>query len=114
MRIKHLTIRNFRSIQTLAVDLPQVCALVGPNNAGKSNLLDAIRRVLGGAWLRVSDFGPDDIYLRDPERDIDIVCTLDPPLQYAKFKAAPPTEIHGFSFQYTRYKVGENTSDWRE
>lgn len=108
MRIKRLSIRNFRSIQTLDVDLPQVCALVGPNNAGKSNLLDAIRRVLGGSWLRVSDFSPDDIYLRDPERDIEITCTLDPPLQYVKFKNAPPTEIHSFSFRYTRYKVGEN------
>jgi putative ATP-dependent endonuclease of the OLD family len=31
-----------------------------------------------------------------------------PPLQYVKFKSAPPTEIHAVSFQYTRYKVGEN------
>jgi ABC-type cobalamin/Fe3+-siderophores transport system ATPase subunit len=108
MRIKRLSIRNFRSIQSLDVDLPMVCALVGPNNAGKSNLLGAVRRVLGGGWVRVSDFGPDDIYLRDTERDIEITCTLDPPLQYVKFKNAPPTDVHALSFQYTRYKVGEN------
>jgi len=108
MRITRLSIRNFRSVQTLDVHLPQVCALVGPNNAGKTNILEAIRRVLGGSYLRVSDFGANDIYLRDAERDIEISCTLDPPLQYIKFKNAPSAEVHALSFKYTRYKIGKN------
>jgi predicted ATP-dependent endonuclease of OLD family len=47
MRISRLRVQNFRSIQDLEVDLPRVCALVGPNNAGKSNILLAIQRVIG-------------------------------------------------------------------
>ena len=46
LRISKLAIENFRSIEDITLDLPQVCALVGPNNAGKSNILEALRRVL--------------------------------------------------------------------
>lgn len=47
MRLKSLHIENFRSINKLDIELPQVCGIVGPNNAGKTNLLEAIKRVLG-------------------------------------------------------------------
>jgi putative ATP-dependent endonuclease of the OLD family len=68
MKLKHIKIKNFRSVQTLDIELPQVCAIVGPNNAGKSNILEAIRRVLAGDWgPRASSFSDDDVYLRDPE-----------------------------------------------
>jgi putative ATP-dependent endonuclease of OLD family len=107
MRISRLCVRNFRSIEDVSFDIPKVCALVGPNNAGKSNLLEALRRVLGTNWVSVSSFAPDDVYLHDQTRDIEISCTLDPPVQYQRFKNAPVTEIHGLSFEYTRYKVGD-------
>ncbi|MEA3069114.1 MAG: putative ATP-dependent endonuclease of the family [Alphaproteobacteria bacterium] len=47
MKISKLRIQNFRSIENLEFDVPEVCALVGTNNAGKTNILEAIRRVLG-------------------------------------------------------------------
>jgi ABC-type cobalamin/Fe3+-siderophores transport system ATPase subunit len=108
MRISRLRIRNFRSIQELDIPVQQICALVGPNNAGKSNVLEAIRRVLEGSWLRASDFGTDDIFLHDDQRDIEIVCAFDPPLEYVRFKNADPVAIHSVSFKYTKYKVGPN------
>ncbi len=86
LRISRLRIKNFRSIQELDVQLPQVCAVVGPNNAGKSNILGGIRRALGASWLSVNDFGEDDIYYRDPDRDIEIWCTVEPPVPYQKFQ----------------------------
>ena len=46
MQIKSLRVKNFRSIQELYLELPRICAFVGPNNSGKTNLLEAIRRVL--------------------------------------------------------------------
>jgi putative ATP-dependent endonuclease of the OLD family len=113
MRIRRIRIENFRSIQHLEAIVPQVCALVGPNNAGKSNLLEAIRRVLESSWVRAADFGRDDIFLHDDERDIEIACELDPPLQYVKFKHTDPVEIHGVSFKYTRYKIGPNKGEPR-
>ena len=56
MRISRISIANFRSIKDLTVNLPHVCALVGPNNAGKSNLLEAIHRVIGRDWVSKTSF----------------------------------------------------------
>lgn len=106
MRISRIQIQNFRSIQALDLELPQICAVIGPNNAGKSNLLEALRRVLGKPWLRVGDFDEDDVYGRDPNRDITVVLALEPPAQYQKYKGGPTTDIVGLKYEYTRYKVG--------
>jgi putative ATP-dependent endonuclease of OLD family len=113
MRISRLRIKNFRSIQSLDLLVPQICALVGPNNAGKSNVLEAIRRVLAGSWVRAGDFSQDDIFLRDEERDIEIICEFDEPIEYVKFKNADPAAIHGVSFRYTRYKRGPTKGEPR-
>jgi putative ATP-dependent endonuclease of the OLD family len=107
VRISSLSITNFRSIETLTIPVPQVCALIGPNNAGKSNIMEALRRVLGTGWVTVSSFSPDDIFLREAERAITISCALDPPVAYHRFKGAPQTNIHGLTFEYTKYKIGE-------
>ena len=45
--------------------------------------------------------------MHDSARDIMISCSVEPPIQFRKFKNAPPTAIHGLSFEYTRYKIGE-------
>jgi len=58
-RISHISVSNFRSIKRLEIDLPQLRTLVGPNNAGKSKILLAIRRVLEREWVTVSDFSED-------------------------------------------------------
>jgi putative ATP-dependent endonuclease of OLD family len=113
MRISRLRIKNFRSIQCLDLLVPQICALVGPNNAGKSNVLEAIRRVLAASWVRAGDFSQDDIFLRDEERDIEIICEFDEPIEYVKFKNADPAAIHGVSFRYTRYKRGPDKGEPR-
>lgn len=39
--------------------------------------------------------------------------SFDPPLQYAKFKGAPATEIPTLSFEFTRYKIGEQKGERR-
>lgn len=113
MKIKGLSIKNFRSIKELEIELPQICALVGPNNAGKSNFLFAIYKVLGRDWVSVTSFDENDVYLRDAERDIEISFSFDPPIQYQKYKNTNPVGIHGFSFKYMRYKVGERKGQRR-
>ena len=78
MRLKRIKVENFRSVQALEIELPQVCAIVGPNNVGKSNILEAMRRVLSGEWgPRASSFSEDDMYLRDAELDIAIECSFE-------------------------------------
>jgi CRISPR-associated exonuclease Cas4 len=42
MRIKHLKIRNFRSIRDLSFECTPLMTLLGPNNHGKSNILSAL------------------------------------------------------------------------
>jgi predicted ATP-dependent endonuclease of OLD family len=109
VRIKSLSVKNFRSLQKLNIELPQVCALVGPNNSGKSNILEVIRRILGSEWgARLSQFSEDDVYLRDGDLDITIECTLDPPVPYRRLKNADPIEVHHLLFEYNRYKRGNS------
>jgi putative ATP-dependent endonuclease of OLD family len=113
MRISRLRIRNFRSIQELEVPVSQICALVGPNNAGKSNILEAIRRVLAASWVRAGDFSTDDIFRHEDQREIEIDCAFDPSLEYVKFKNTVPVAVHSVSFKYTRYKIGPNKGEPR-
>ena len=113
MRISHLAITNFRSIGNLELDLPQICALVGPNNAGKSNILRAIQRVLARDWVSVSSFDEQDVYSRDPDLDLSIALTFDPAIGYRRFKGADPVDISTLSFEFTRYKVGERKGQRR-
>ena len=43
MKLKHVTIHNFRGIHDASLNLFDYNLLVGPNNAGKSTVIDAIR-----------------------------------------------------------------------
>src|SRR5438105_1948462 len=106
MRISRLVVDNFRSIEHLDIELPQMGAIIGPNNAGKSNLLLAIQRVLGRDWVRVGDFQDEDVYGGDADKDVRIAVTFDPPLVYQKFKGAPVANVSTLVFEYTRYKIG--------
>ncbi len=58
LRLKEIHIRNFRSIYDEKFDLPAFTILVGKNNVGKSNLLEAIRILLEGTGkdIKESDF----------------------------------------------------------
>lgn len=113
MRISKIRIENFRSIKSLDLKVPSVCCLVGPNNAGKSNLLLAIQRVLGRDWVSVNSFEELDVYAHDQSADVAIQISFEPGIPYSKFKAADPVLISTLSFEYTRYKVGENKGERR-
>ncbi|MBT9168989.1 MAG: DNA replication and repair protein RecF [Syntrophomonadaceae bacterium] len=113
MKISQLKIENFRSIKKLEIKLPQICALVGPNNSGKSNILLGIQRVLGRDWVSVSSFDEDDVYCRNSDADVTVALSFDPPLKYTKLKGFDPVDISTLSFEYTRYKVGEQKGQRR-
>jgi putative ATP-dependent endonuclease of OLD family len=114
MRIAQLEIRNFRSIPNATLDLPALCALVGPNNSGKSNLLLALSRVFGRAWVNAQSFDDEmDRFQRDSDRDVVIKVTFDAPIQYQRFKAGPSVDIASLEFKLTRYKRGEKSGEPR-
>jgi putative ATP-dependent endonuclease of OLD family len=62
--LKHIRIRNFRSIESLDLELGITNLLIGQNNTGKSNFLRAINVALGS----MTDFNEADIYVADGER----------------------------------------------
>lgn len=69
-RLKRVLLKNFRSCVAFEADLSEFTALVGYNNAGKSNVLGAIRWAVKGGALTASDFND----LRQPvsvEFDVD-------------------------------------------
>lgn len=50
MRITRLRIENFRSIRNLDIELGDTSVFIGPNNVGKTAILDAVRLVLTRRW----------------------------------------------------------------
>lgn len=46
--LTRLTVRNFKSLRDVTVELPRLAVFFGPNSAGKSNLLDAIQAL---SWI---------------------------------------------------------------
>jgi len=70
MRITRLRISNFRSIKTLDLELNETTVLIGPNNAGKTAILDAVRIVLTRRWgQHGTGFTEYDVHLADEDAD---------------------------------------------
>lgn len=70
MRIVRLSIQNFRSIKSLDLDLSDTTVLIGPNNAGKTAILDAVRIALTRRWgQRGTGFTEYDVHLADENAD---------------------------------------------
>lgn len=70
MRLTRIEIRNFRSIRHLVVDLGKTTVFVGPNNAGKTAILDAVRIALTRRWgQRGTGFTEYDVHLMNDADD---------------------------------------------
>lgn len=114
MKIGTITISGYRSINdTLTLELGSINALVGPNNAGKSNILNAINTVLGRDWITVNNFGNNDVFLNSHDRDIEITIEFQEPILFHQYKGIDPIPIPKISFLYTRYKIGDKAGQRR-
>jgi putative ATP-dependent endonuclease of OLD family len=70
VRITRLHIENFRSIKTLDLELGDTTVLIGPNNAGKTAVLDAVRIALTRRWgQRGTGFTEYDVHLATEHDD---------------------------------------------
>jgi putative ATP-dependent endonuclease of OLD family len=70
MKITNLQIENFRSIRSLSLDLDDTTLLIGPNNAGKSAVLEAVRIALSRRWgQRGTGFTEEDVHRTDDNSD---------------------------------------------
>ena len=64
MRLTRIHIENFRSIRALDLELCDSTVLIGPNNAGKTAILDAVRIALTRRWgQRGTGFTEYDVHL---------------------------------------------------
>lgn len=64
MKVTSLRIDNFRSIKSLNIQLGDTTVFIGPNNAGKTAILDAVRIALTRRWgQRGTGFTEYDIHL---------------------------------------------------
>ena len=59
-KLSTIEIKNFKSIIEIDFDLSEYLPLVGYNNAGKSNILEAIQWVLRKSSLKAIDFNDVD------------------------------------------------------
>ena len=62
--LKKVRISNYRSIESLSLDLGLFNLLIGQNNTGKTNFLKAVTLSISGA----SDISEEDIFIAQDER----------------------------------------------
>jgi len=78
--IKSIEVTNFRSIQYLNLHPQSLCALVGANSSGKSNILKAIDLVLGEGWTTKAKVARELFF--DAAEAINIVIELTNPIEW--------------------------------
>ena len=70
MRITRLYIENFRSIRKLDIALGETTVFIGPNNVGKSAILEALRTAFTRQWSqRRGGFTEYDVHVRNDDDD---------------------------------------------
>lgn len=73
MQLRQVTVRHFRSLRDITVDIGSHTALIGSNGAGKSSLLKAIEKFYSTA----KSLDIDDYYARDLSNPVEIELTFD-------------------------------------
>jgi len=84
MRISQIEIYNFRSIKELVINPVNLCALVGPNSTGKTNILRAIDLVLGEGWTTKAKVARE--LFNDTSKPIIIEITFSSPITFTNKK----------------------------
>lgn len=109
MRVRHLSVRNFRGIRELdwAINSDMIC-LIGPCNSCKSTILDAIECALSPRWNLA--FTDDDFYQGNTEQPIIIQVTLEQPPKKLLSEAAFGLYARGWRKEEQRI-VDEPTDD---
>lgn len=80
MRISQIEINNFRSIKELVITPGNLCALIGPNSAGKTNILKAIDLVLGEGWTTKAKVARE--LFNDTNHPVSIKISFSSPIEF--------------------------------
>lgn len=108
MRVNSVTIDHYRSIEHISLSFPekQPLVLFGPNNAGKSNILSALDRLLGDRYPTYIEMLDSDFYMRDCQQypESNLSATFSEPINIDRYRGP----------QYTiavRYAAGGGSSE---
>lgn len=78
MKIDRLTIKNYRSVRDLELNLsPRINVFIGANNVGKSNILSAMEYLLGPSYPTANRLERWDFYRGDEELPLKIALDFD-------------------------------------
>lgn len=108
MRLSRVRIQNFRSIKDAEFRPSDLCALIGPNNCGKSNILKAINLVLGSSWPTIRSVSEKDFFGYDETHDIVVTLWYDES-QQRRGDVGDPITFTGIQFKVMRYKRASGT-----
>ena len=105
--IDKIYIRNFRSIKELTLEPKALCALLGANSTGKTNILKALDILLGETYPTERAFSKEDFYGGDPNSTIVIEIWFQEPLDRVKLKSCAskstePLSPAGFRLTHTK------------
>ena len=78
--IKSVHIKNFRSIKEIYIEPNSLCAILGANSAGKTNILKAIDLVLGEGWATKAKVAKELFY--DTNKSIEIRIDFNEPIKH--------------------------------
>ena len=103
MKVKTIIIDHYRSIEQVLISFPnnRPVVLFGPNNAGKSNILSAINRILGERYPTYIEMLDSDYFQRDKENypTTNILAAFDEPLF---------ADRYGNSYKVVAVRYGNN------
>jgi putative ATP-dependent endonuclease of OLD family len=103
MLLKRVRIENYRSIKEADFNPTALCALIGSNNCGKSNILKAINLVLGSSWPSTRSVDSKDFFGYDESKDVVISLWFDQALEVSG-EVGEPVQFTGIQFKVTHYK----------
>ncbi len=117
MKFSSISIKNFRSIgnEPLVIEFDKIrniSALIGANNSGKTNILDAVGMVLGSSKFSKYYIQESDFHNSDTNNEIEIIIRLADPLIYRNVYQNP-CEINKFTFTAKKYKVTDQKGKFK-
>lgn len=81
MKISQIEIKNFRSIKHIIIKPKNLCALIGPNSVGKTNILRGIDLVIGEGWTTKAKIARELFY--NPSEPIVVEINFNPAVEYS-------------------------------
>lgn len=109
MKIKQLYLKNFKSFKEETITFPNsgLCALVGENNGGKSNILSALNLILGEKYPMPNSFSDNDFYGWSKNKNLIIQVDFDENnLGYESVKLQYDTSVDPPKFDHKLKKNG--------